>query len=95
MGPVIEKLRMVKIDGRNRAHPPQRAHEFARRSQSRAIHPRRRARNPEIAAELEYRMRRLGARRRAFETIVAIGARSALPHAQPTGAEARQTMNYY
>jgi len=40
----------------------------------------------EIAAELEYRMRRLGAERPAFETIVAAGARSALPHAQPTGS---------
>lgn len=39
-----------------------------------------------IAAELEYRMRRLGAERPAFETIVAAGARSALPHAQPTGS---------
>ena len=40
----------------------------------------------QIAAELEYRMRRLGAERPAFETIVAAGARSALPHAQPTGS---------
>ena len=39
-----------------------------------------------IAAELEYRMRRLGAERPAFETIVAAGPRSALPHAQPTGS---------
>ncbi len=43
----------------------------------------------EIAAELEYRMRRLGAERPAFETIVAAGARSALPHAQPTGSRVR------
>jgi Xaa-Pro aminopeptidase len=40
----------------------------------------------DLAAELEYRMRRLGAERPSFETIVAGGARSALPHAQPTGA---------
>jgi Xaa-Pro aminopeptidase len=39
-----------------------------------------------IAAELEYRMRRLGAEKPSFETIVAAGERSALPHAQPTGA---------
>ncbi len=39
-----------------------------------------------IAAELEYRMRRLGAEKPSFETIVACGERSALPHAQPTGA---------
>lgn len=43
----------------------------------------------EIAAELEYRMRRLGAERPAFETIVAAGARSALPHAQPTESRVR------
>jgi Xaa-Pro aminopeptidase len=40
----------------------------------------------DLAAELEYRMRRLGAEKPAFETIVAGGARSALPHAQPTAA---------
>ena len=40
----------------------------------------------ELAAELEYRMRRLGAEKPSFETIVAGGARSALPHAQPTKA---------
>lgn len=40
----------------------------------------------DLAAELEYRMRRLGAEKPAFETIVAAGARSALPHAQPTSA---------
>ncbi|MCU1232097.1 MAG: peptidase [Candidatus Solibacter sp.] len=40
----------------------------------------------DLAAELEYRMRRLGAEKPAFETIVATGVRSALPHAQPTGA---------
>ncbi|MGH2453247.1 MAG: M24 family metallopeptidase [bacterium] len=34
----------------------------------------------ELAAELEYRMRRAGAERAAFETIVASGPRSALPH---------------
>ena len=39
-----------------------------------------------IAAELEYRMRRLGAEKPSFETIVAAGERSALPHAQPTGS---------
>jgi Xaa-Pro aminopeptidase len=38
----------------------------------------------DLAAELEYQMRRLGAEKPAFETIVAAGARTALPHAQPT-----------
>ena len=40
----------------------------------------------DLAAELEYRMRRLGAEKPAFETIVAGGARSALPHAEPGAA---------
>jgi len=40
-------------------------------------------RESDLAAELEYRMRRLGAEKPAFETIVATGVRSALPHAQP------------
>jgi Xaa-Pro aminopeptidase len=41
----------------------------------------------DLAAELEYRMRRLGAEKPAFDTIVAAGARSALPHAQPGAAK--------
>jgi Xaa-Pro aminopeptidase len=40
----------------------------------------------DLAADLEYRMRRLGAEKPSFETIVAAGVRSALPHAQPTTA---------
>ena len=40
----------------------------------------------DLAAELEFRMRRLGAEKPAFETIVAAGPRSALPHAQPGAA---------
>ena len=43
-------------------------------------------RERDLAAELEYRMRRLGAEKPSFETIVAAGVRSALPHAQPTAA---------
>ena len=40
----------------------------------------------DLAAELEYRMRRLGAEKPSFETIVAGGVRSAWPHAQPTAS---------
>ncbi len=40
-------------------------------------------REKEIALELEYRMRRAGAEQVSFETIVASGARTALPHAAP------------
>jgi Xaa-Pro aminopeptidase len=42
------------------------------------------AREQDIAAELDYQMRALGAEKAAFDTIVAAGPRSALPHAQPT-----------
>jgi Xaa-Pro aminopeptidase len=38
----------------------------------------------DLAAELEYQMRRNGAEKPAFDTIVAAGANSALPHAQPS-----------
>ena len=37
----------------------------------------------ELAAELDFQMRRLGGESAAFETIVAAGVRSALPHARP------------
>jgi Xaa-Pro aminopeptidase len=38
----------------------------------------------EVAAEIDYRLRRKGASGPSFETIVASGPRSALPHARPT-----------
>lgn len=38
----------------------------------------------DLAAELDYRMKRRGARAPAFETIVASGRRSALPHGRAT-----------
>lgn len=38
----------------------------------------------EVAAEVDHRMRRAGFSRPAFETIVASGPNSALPHARPT-----------
>jgi Xaa-Pro aminopeptidase len=40
----------------------------------------------EITAFLETRMRAIGSAGPAFETLVAVGPRTALPHAQPTGA---------
>ena len=39
----------------------------------------------DLAAEIDYQMRLLGADGPAFDTIVAAGPRSALPHAQPGG----------
>ena len=44
----------------------------------------------DLAAELEYRMRRNGAEKPSFETIVASGARSAWPHAQPSSDKLEQ-----
>jgi Xaa-Pro aminopeptidase len=44
----------------------------------------------EVAAEIEYQMRRRGATGPAFETIVAFGERSALPHARPTAKRLRK-----
>ena len=38
----------------------------------------------ELAAEIEYKMKKLGAEGPSFDTIVASGKRSALPHARPT-----------
>lgn len=44
----------------------------------------------EVAAEIEYQMRKKGASGPAFETIVAFGARAALPHARPTAKRLRK-----
>jgi len=44
----------------------------------------------EVASEIEYRMRKKGASGPAFETIVAFGARAALPHARPTAKRLRK-----
>jgi len=39
----------------------------------------------ELAAEIDYRIRKSGGERAAFDTIVASGERSSIPHATPTG----------
>lgn len=44
----------------------------------------------ELAAELDYQMRKLGADRPAFETMVLFGARSALPHGRASSAKLKQ-----
>jgi Xaa-Pro aminopeptidase len=44
----------------------------------------------DLAAEIEYRMRKKGAERAAFETIVASGLRSAYPHARPSSKALRE-----
>lgn len=47
-------------------------------------------RENELAAEIDYQMRKLGASGPAFETIVASGPRTALPHARPTQRRLRK-----
>jgi Xaa-Pro aminopeptidase len=79
---VVERLRAVKdpaeIDAIQRSVAVcARAYERTLKS----IKPGLRERD--VAAELDYQMRRLGADGPAFETIVAAGAHSALPHARP------------
>ena len=44
----------------------------------------------EVAAEIEYQMKKKGASGPAFETIVAFGERAALPHARPTAKRLRK-----
>lgn len=44
----------------------------------------------ELAAELDYRLRVAGSEGVAFDTIVAAGPRSALPHASPSDRELRE-----
>lgn len=44
----------------------------------------------EVGSEIEYQMRRRGASGPAFKSIVAFGARSAHPHARPTGKRLRK-----
>ncbi len=44
----------------------------------------------DVALDLEDRMRRLGAEGPAFETILAAGPHSAIPHHRPTGTELRR-----
>ena len=47
-------------------------------------------RETEIGAEIEYQMRKKGASGASFDSIVASGARSALPHAHPTAKQLRK-----
>ena len=83
VGPLVEKLRMIKSEreiARIRRSVITNSEAFEKATKSIRIG----ARENDIGAELEFQMRRLGAEKAAFETIVAMGPRSALPHAQPT-----------
>jgi Xaa-Pro aminopeptidase len=81
--PAVEQRRMVKSGSeidliRESVQTNSRAFEKA------VLRLKATATETDLAAELEYQMRRFGAEKPAFETIVASGARSARPHAQPT-----------
>jgi Xaa-Pro aminopeptidase len=80
---VVEKLRMIKSAeeiARIRRSVLTNSHAFE--TTIRSIRPG--VSEASIAAKLEFEMRRRGAERAAFDTIVAAGDRSALPHARPT-----------
>lgn len=78
----FECLRALKDDGEiHRIREAARIAHEALASVQGMIRPG--VRESEIAMELEYRMRRAGAEKVSFETIVASGPRSALPHATP------------
>ena len=85
----IEGLRMVK-SADEIARIRQSVETNSRAFELTAARVRPGMKEQDLAAELEYRMRRLGAEKPSFETIVAGGARSALPHAQPTSAPLRE-----
>jgi len=76
---VIEDVRLVKEAEEQQAI--RRAVELAAQVFAKFVEEiRPGVRERDLAAELEYRLRRAGAERIAFETIVASGERSALPH---------------
>ena len=86
LGRVVEELRVVKDDSEIdalraacqisvRALEELQQGEFVGRTEQ------------EIARDLEWRMFALGAEALAFETIVAAGPNSAIPHHEPTGRE--------
>ncbi|HLX42000.1 MAG TPA: Xaa-Pro peptidase family protein [Bryobacteraceae bacterium] len=83
IGPLIEEQRMIKslaeID-RIRKSVQANSEAYARTMRRVKIG----VREQDLAAELEFQMRMLGAEKPSFDTIVAAGERSALPHAHPT-----------
>lgn len=78
---LVEKLRRVK--GREEVERIRRAVRIAEKALSATLPLLREGvMEREVAAELDYRMRREGAEAPAFETIVAFGSRTSLPHAR-------------
>lgn len=83
VGAVVEKLRMIKSpDEVQRIRRSVLTNSQAFDKAMSSIRPG--VSESSIAGELEYQMRRFGAEKAAFDTIVAFGERAALPHARPT-----------
>lgn len=83
VGSLIEELRFVK-DPEEIGHIREAGRLTAAAFQEVLPQVRPGARELDLAAEIDYRLRRLGAEGAAFETIVASGHRAALPHARPS-----------
>jgi Xaa-Pro aminopeptidase len=83
--PLVERARMIKDAGEIRAirAAVERGAELFKHALQ-TIHPG--VKEVEVAAEMEYAARKAGAEAMAFETIVASGARSALPHGRASSA---------
>ncbi|MCI0492905.1 MAG: Xaa-Pro peptidase family protein [Planctomycetes bacterium] len=80
---LVERLRLVKDKGEIEAtrvacQQARRAYEVVRATITPDMT------ELDVAAELEYRARRFGAKALSFPPIVAVGQRAALPHARPT-----------
>ena len=85
----IEELREIKSeDELKRMGAAARLGSRVMESAMRQIKPG--VKESDLAAEIEYQMRKLGAEGPSFETIVASGKRSALPHARPTDKRIRR-----
>ncbi|HTM51027.1 MAG TPA: Xaa-Pro peptidase family protein [Bryobacteraceae bacterium] len=81
---LVETQRMVKSESEiSLIHRSVEANSRAFEAALRTVRPGH-TREADLAAEIDYRMRKLGAEKPAFDTIVASGPRSALPHAQPS-----------
>jgi Xaa-Pro aminopeptidase len=83
VGGMVETRRMVKSD-QEIALIRQSAITTSRAFAQSLVRIRPGVQECHLAARLEFGMRRFGAQKAAFETIVAGGPRSALPHARPT-----------
>jgi Xaa-Pro aminopeptidase len=83
VGPLVEQLRMIKSPAEiDRIRKSVQANSEAYSRTMKRV--KAGVREQDLAAELDFQMRMLGAEKPAFDTIVAAGDRSALPHAHPT-----------